>query len=118
MKKTPLRNAALLAILTLSAPLARAHDLPTIDRVEYVLECMRASSGPRQEMLYKCSCSLDSVAGEFASNQDFVEARTTFLAMSIGGERGSVMRDSEEAKALAGKFRAAVARAKKACFMN
>ena len=118
MKKTTTRNAILIAILALGAPLAHGHDLPTIDRVAYVLECMRANSGPRQEMLYKCSCSLDSVATEFASNQEFVEARTTFLAMSIGGERGGVMRDSEEAKALAGKYRAAVAKAKQACFMN
>ena len=118
MNETTIRKALLLVLLSLSATLARGHDLPTIDRVEYVLDCMRANPGPRQEMLYKCSCNLDAVAGEFASHKDFVEAQTAFLAMSIGGERGAVMRDSEGAKALAGTYRTAVAKAKKACFMN
>lgn len=98
-------------------PTAHANDFPTIDRVEYVLACMRDNPGPRHEMLYKCACSIDSIAGDFSYEQ-YVEASTAANAMSIGGERGGVLRDSEGAKELAGKYRGAVAKAKKACFIK
>lgn len=117
MNTTMTRKTALLGLLTLSATMAQANDIPTVERVEYVLECMRSNPGPRQEMLYKCSCTLDALASEM-SHDEFVDGSTAANAMSIGGERGSVLRDSENAKAMAGKYRAAVAKAKKACFMN
>ena len=118
MNSTLMRKTALLGFLSLSATMAFGNDIPTRDRVEYVLECMRSNPGPRQEMLYKCSCNLDALASEFSSVDEYVEAQTAANALSIGGERGAVLRESEEGKALAGRYRAAVAKAKKACFMN
>ena len=96
---------------------AYAHDYPTIDRVEYVQDCMRNNPGPRQEMLYKCSCALDAIAG-IMSYDEFVEASTAANAMSIGGERGGVIRDAKMGQDLAAKFRAAQTKAKKGCFIN
>src|ERR1041385_2597336 len=47
---------------------------PTVDRVEFVLECMQKNGG-KQEFLYKCACVIDEVAQKYAYD-DFVEAST------------------------------------------
>src|SRR6266700_3820007 len=64
---------------------------PTVDRVEYVLECMQKIGG-KQEFLYKCSCVIDEIAQKYAYD-DFVEASTAARYQSLGGERGGVFRD-------------------------
>lgn len=109
--------AALASFAAVAAPAAPGNDIPTAERVEYVLECMRANPGPRQEMLYKCSCTLDELA-KYYNHEQFVDGSTLANALSIGGERGAVLRDSESAKELAGSFRATVSKARKACFLN
>ena len=105
------------AIMAVAAVPAYAFDYPTTDRVEYVEQCMRDSTAARYEMLYKCSCSIDAIAKEI-SYEDYVEASTAANAMSIGGERGSVIRDAQINKDLAGKFRAIQSKARKSCFIN
>lgn len=100
-----------------SATLVFANDIPTVERVEYVLECMRDNPGPGREMIYKCSCVLDNLAKTF-SHEQFVDGVTTAKALSISGERGSVLRDSEGAKAMAGAYRSALGDAKKSCFIK
>ena len=120
MKKNLFRiTLALLAGTLVNAVSAadQAGNYPTTERVEFVLDCMRAHPGPKQEMLYKCSCTLDQLAQKYTHEQ-FSEGLATANAMSIGGERGAVMRDSESAKALAGTFRNVLNKAKKDCFIN
>jgi len=64
----------LAAALTLGA--ASVNDFPTIDRVLFVENCVRDHPNrPRQEMLYKCSCAVDAMAGEFAYDE-YVELAT------------------------------------------
>jgi hypothetical protein len=109
--------AAVASLSSLAAPAAAGNDIPTVERVDFVLECMRSNSGPRQEMLYKCSCTLDELSKVFTHDQ-FVDGLTAANAMSIGGERGAVLRDSEGAKTEAAGFRAVLAKAKKDCFLN
>jgi hypothetical protein len=116
-------NRLILAVATvaglssLAAPAIAGNDIPTVERVEFVLECMRSNPGPRQEMLYKCSCTLDEISKVFTHDQ-FVDGLTAANAMSIGGERGAVLRDSEGAKTEAAGYRGVLAKAKKACFLN
>lgn len=120
MKCNPIHLAmAFLASTLTSAVCAadQASDYPTTERVEFVLDCMRTHPGPRQEMLYKCSCTLDELAKQFTHDQ-FVEGSTAANAMSIGGERGAVLRDSESAKTLVSTFRNKLNKAKKDCFIN
>lgn len=105
------------ALVSLATPVNAGNDIPTAERVEFVLECMRNNPGPRQEMLYKCSCTLDEMAKVFTHDQ-FVDGLTAANAMSIGGERGAVLRDSEGAKTEAAGYRGVLAKAKKACFLN
>src|SRR6267378_4700533 len=73
------------------AQAANVHDYPTVERVEYVLECMQRNAG-RQEFLYKCACVIDEIAKQYAYD-DFVEASTAARFQSLGGERGGVFRD-------------------------
>jgi len=63
----PIRSVALaLAVSaagvgTVPARAAAGHDYPTVDRVEFVLECMQKNAG-KQEFLYKCACVIDEIA--------------------------------------------------------
>ena len=55
--------ATVIIALAASASLpAVANDFPTIERVNYVLECMREHPGAEFEMSSKCSCALDALA--------------------------------------------------------
>lgn len=112
---------AIRSILTLSmiiaAPLCRANDFPTSDRVEFVLECMRDHTGGQFELLHKCSCIIDRLAKQYKYD-DFIEAQTMAKAVSIAGERGSVLRDNEDAQKAARRYRASVGEAARACFLR
>ena len=49
-------------------------------------------------MVNKCSCALDAMARE-VKHEDYVTMQTSFVnAISIGGERGSELRDNETVK--------------------
>lgn len=93
------------------------NDYPTVDRVEYVQECMRHHPGARYEMLYKCACVLDRIAARIPYEQ-YVELWTAANAMSIGGERGSYLRDAETAREMAAAFRSVERVAQQQCFLR
>ena len=112
-----LRHLALACALPLIAPAARANDFPTVERVLYVQECMRANPGPHYEMVNKCSCALDRLATEVKFD-DYVTMVTVGNAMSIGGERGNELRDNETVKPQIARYRELQARVQKACFID
>ena len=89
----------------------------TVMRVEFVLECMREHPGSQYELMNKCSCVLDQLAKHYSADS-FIEARTTAQAITIAGERGSVLRDNEEAHRLARDFRDSLAKAESDCFLR
>lgn len=91
-----------------------AGDFPTVDRVEYVLECMKNHAG-KQEYLYKCSCAIDKIAASL-DYDDYVEASTALRYQSLGGERGAEFRDPEHVKAMAKRYKSIQSAASKACF--
>jgi hypothetical protein len=106
-----------LAALVLCGGAAWANDFPTVDRVLYVQECMRAHPGPHYEMVNKCSCALDSLAREL-KHEDYVAMATASNANSIGGERGSYIRDTETLQVLIRRYRELQTRAKSGCFIQ
>ena len=110
-----LLGAALLPVAARAAD--RVNDFPTVDRVLYVQECMRAHPGPHYEMVNKCSCALDALARE-VSFDDYVTMSTATNANSIGGERGNTIRDTEQLQAQIKRYREAQARAKSGCFIS
>ena len=107
---------ALPGLCCLAAGAALANDFPTVDRVLYVQECMRAHPGPHYEMVNKCSCALDALAAEVKFD-DYVTMSTATNANSIGGERGGYIRDTESLQVQIKRYRELQARAKSGCFI-
>jgi hypothetical protein len=111
-----LRFTIILGCLMASS-LAQANDFPTVDRVLYVQECVRDNPGPHYEMINKCSCALDRIASTVKFD-DFTNMSTVVKAISIGGERGSELRDNETIKPQIARYRELQAKARKACFIG
>ncbi|CAM5337520.1 MULTISPECIES: hypothetical protein [unclassified Thauera] len=109
--------ATVIIALAASASLpAVANDFPTIERVNYVLECMRDHPGPQFEMSSKCSCALDALARE-VSFEDYRSMHTASLANTIGGERGGYYR-GKHWRGEVRKYQELQAKAKKGCFID
>ena len=112
-----LARLAACLLLTAAATAARANDFPTVDRVIFVQECMRAHPGPQFEMQNKCSCALDAIARE-VKYDEFVTLSTVSKAMTIGGERGGSIRDAPTLEPQAKRYRELMSKAEQGCFIN
>jgi hypothetical protein len=113
-----LRSSALVAAAIVAVmPNAMAEDLndyPTSARAEYVFACMKAN-GETQELLQKCSCSIDVIASIIP--YDHYVTTETILSMSqVTGPIGSEFRTTEQAKLALQDFRRAQAEAEIRCF--
>jgi hypothetical protein len=110
--------AVLLAALTaVAAPHARAEDLndyPTSARADYVFGCMKAN-GETQELLQKCSCSIDVIASIIPYDR-YVTAETILSMSQVTGPVGSEFRSTEPARLAIQDFRRAQAEAEIRCF--
>lgn len=93
-----------------------ANDYPTVDRVQYVFECMKNHEG-KYEYIYKCSCAIDAIAKKMPYDS-YVEAASVARYSGMGGERMGVFRDSDEMRALIKKWKAVEAEVNKACFIE
>jgi hypothetical protein len=111
-----LRHLLPAALLACSGSLL-ANDFPTVDRVLYVQECVRANPGPHFEMVNKCSCALDALALEI-SFDEYTTMATIANGMSIGGERGNAIRDVASLAPLLKRFRELQTKVKSGCFIN
>lgn len=92
---------------------AAVHDYPTVDRVEFVLECMQKNAG-KQEFLYKCACVIDEIAQKLPYDE-FVEASTAARYQSLGGERGGLFRDPPKTRDTAKRYLQVQSDAMKRC---
>ena len=115
---SPVRIAVVIAVTVLPAGAAGAQRAdakayPTVDRVEFVLECMQ-KNGSRQEFLYKCSCVIDGIAEKLAYD-DFVEAATAARFQGLGGERGGMFRDPPKTREAAQRYLKIQGEAMKRC---
>src|SRR4051812_32585774 len=99
-----LRPALALLCCSAAAAAVAAHHVPTSEGVLDVQEWMNAHPGPYYEMVSKCSCALDALAGEVKFD-DYVEMSTAAKAASIGGERGNTIRDTEPLQAEIKRYR-------------
>jgi hypothetical protein len=90
---------------------------PTGERVIFVQSCMNDHPGGHYEMLNKCSCAIDAIARKLPF-EDYTTMSTAANANTIGGERGSYIRDTEAVQVEVRKFRSITSEAKKGCFIN
>src|ERR1700750_3427174 len=111
------RSVVLLASLIVTVTHAKAEDLndyPTSARADYVFGCMKAN-GETQELLQKCSCSIDVIASIIP--YDRYRTAETILSMSqVTGPGGSEFRSTEPARLALQEFRRAQAEAEIRCF--
>lgn len=101
------------ALFCSSAGVAQADSYPTVDRVQYVLECMKDNGG-RYDFLYKCSCVIDAVARALPYER-YVDAAAIARYQGMAGERMGEFRDPEGVRAEAARYRAILAEAKREC---
>jgi hypothetical protein len=120
IKPTSLCRATACVVLALAGSAAWSadapNDFPTVDRVLYVQDCMKAYPGPYYEMVNKCSCAVDALARE-VKYEEYVSMTTISNAMTIGGERGNDIRDNETLKAPLKRYRELQEKVKKSCFV-
>lgn len=118
--RPPILAAGLLSLLVAAGARADAPghlaDYSTVERFLYVQECMRDHPGPHYEMVNKCACAIDRLAQQLPFD-DYVALSTAAKANSIGGERGSYIRDTELLQVDVRRWRALQTQVKKACFV-
>ena len=111
------RLTLLLTMALLAAPrtgAAQTNDYPTAARADYVFACM-ASNGQTQEMLQRCSCSIDVIAS-IVPYKHYVEAETILRMRQVGGEKSATFRDSAGYKKIVDDLKKAQAEAEIRCF--
>jgi hypothetical protein len=111
------RSSVLVAILIVVAVRAKAEDLndyPTSARADYVFGCMKAN-GETQELLQKCSCSIDVIASIIPYDR-YVTAETILSMSQVTGPVGSQFRSTDPARLALQEFRRAQAEAEIRCF--
>jgi hypothetical protein len=108
--------AALLALGTTAAPLGAAdlNDYPTVARADYVFACMK-TNGETRHALDQCSCSIDVIAS-LLPYERYVAAETVMSMSQALGERASIFRTPEPARAALNDLRQAQAEAEVRCF--
>lgn len=110
-----LKNALLFAVLLLGTGAARAEDgYPTHVRVDYVFGCM-AANGQNQDIMRKCSCSIDEIAARFPYDK-YVVIETARVMQDALGERASLVRGAAWVKDLQEEFRQIQVAADLKCF--
>lgn len=119
--RTLLRPAAVLALTCAALGSALANDTPndypTIDRVQYVQECMATHPGPQFEMMNKCACAMDAMARELKYD-DYMALSTAAKATSIGGERGSYIREAPALQKDIKRYKELQVKVEKGCFLG
>jgi hypothetical protein len=109
--------SVLVILIVVAAPRAKADDLndyPTSARADYVFGCMKAN-GETQELLQKCSCSIDVIASIIPYDR-YVTAETILSMSQVTGPVGSEFRSTELARLALQEFRRAQAEAEIRCF--
>lgn len=106
---------ALAALFVFSGQAAAApNDYPTVARADYVFACM-ATNGQTREMLERCSCSVDVIAGVMPYKR-YVEAETVLRMRLLGGEKSAAFKQVAAYRALVDDLRNAQAEAEIRCF--
>jgi hypothetical protein len=96
---------------------AQADDYPTSELVDYVGICIRDGKGYAQELFYKCSCLMDRIRKE-VGYEEYVSLITAARSVTIAGERGAIVRESDAVQGMARRFRELEQKARKGCFLD
>jgi hypothetical protein len=115
MRRTLVATAAAIGILAAGpGPALAANDYPTDVVADYVIGCM-ASNGETQDMLRRCSCSIDAVSSIVP--YDTYEKASTILQMrQVAGDATAVFRSMTKLDEIVKQLRLAQIEADFRCF--
>lgn len=113
MRRILVATAAVIAMLG-AGPALAANDYPTDVVADYVIGCM-ASNGETQDMLRRCSCSIDAVSSIVP--YDTYEKASTILQMrQVTGDATAVFRSMTKLDEIVKQLRLAQIEADFRCF--
>ena len=107
----PLLTAAMLAVPWHGAC---SRDYPTPVVVDYVIGCM-ASNGQTQDILQRCSCSIDTIAA-IISFEAYEQAETVMRMQQAMGDQAALFRNTRVLKERVDSLRLAQVEADFRCF--
>lgn len=89
--QTAVAGIALALALPAAADRER-YEYPTLDKYQFITECMVQQGEVNHQTLYACACTIDVIA-EHLSHDDFAMAETAQRAANMTGESGEVFRE-------------------------
>lgn len=108
-------SAALIALGTIAAAQhAEANPYPSEVVADYVIGCM-AANGETQEMLRRCSCSIDAVAS-IVPYDTYERAETIIRMSNVAGANTEIFRTTSMLKKVVDQLRLAQIEADFRCF--
>ena len=114
MRRTLVATAAVAMLAAAPGPAWAANDYPTEVVADYVIGCM-ASNGETQDMLRRCSCSIDAVSSIVP--YDTYEKASTILQMrQVTGDSVAVFRSATMLDEIVKQLRLAQIEADFRCF--
>jgi hypothetical protein len=115
MRRTLVATAAAIAMIAAGpGPALAANDYPTEVVTDYVIGCM-ASTGENQDMLRRCSCSIDAVSSIVP--YDTYEKASTILQMrQATGDAAALFRGTKMLDDIVKRLRLAQIEADFRCF--
>ena len=115
MRRTLVASAALIGAMAASGSgPASANDYPTPVVADYVIGCM-ASNGESQDMLRRCSCSIDAVSS-IVPYDTYEKAETIMQMRQATGDATSVFREMKMLDDIVKQLRLAQIEADFRCF--
>src|SRR5215469_8538984 len=101
-------------VLAASAGSAAANEYPTDVVADYVIGCM-VSNGETQDMLRRCSCSIDTIASILPYDK-YEKAATVLMMQQVGGDQGTIFKSMKSLKLMVDELRLAQIEADFRCF--
>ena len=93
---------------------ARANEYPTDVVADYVIGCM-VSNGETQDMLRRCSCSIDTIASILPYDK-YEKAATVLMMQQVTGDQGTIFKSMQTLKLMVDELRLAQIEADFRCF--
>lgn len=107
-------SLAIVSGMTLYGLPSQANDYPTPVVADYVIGCM-ASNGETQDMMQRCSCSIDAISS-IIPYDTYEKADTIMQMRMVAGDNTSMFREMTMLKAIVDQLRVAQIEADFRCF--
>jgi hypothetical protein len=114
LKGTLAAAGMMLGVLAASGGTALANEYPTDVVADYVIGCM-VSNGETQDMLRRCSCSIDTVASILPYDK-YEKAETVLTMQQVTGDQASIFKQMQTLKKMVDELRLAQIEADFRCF--